>query len=179
MGKLRLRLHTSAPVTSLDRHTGYEQLTEVDVTNEFKVDIHYITSYITYKRYNLNKNRKHINTYIYIYIYVYLQKHSNKFSKPFNNRHLEFPTKSLALIQYSLFALLDKLSRNDLILRSKTCCQWISLPPECLRHKGVHAMKILEFMNSRPEVATADATDALVGRFECQSRTKDTTECHL
>ena len=93
-------------------------------TVPFKVDIHYITSYITYKRYNLNKNRKHINTYIY----VYLQKHSNKFSKPFNNRHLEFPTNSLALIQYSLFALLDNLSRNDLILRSKTCCQWISLP---------------------------------------------------
>ena len=27
-------LHTSAPVTSLDRHTGYEQFTEEDVTNE-------------------------------------------------------------------------------------------------------------------------------------------------
>ena len=42
-------------------------------TVPFKVDIHYITSYITYKRYNLNKNRKHINTYIYMYIYKSIQ----------------------------------------------------------------------------------------------------------
>ena len=43
-------------------------------TVPFKVDIHYITSYITYKRYNQAIKRKHTN----IYIYLYLQKRSNK-----------------------------------------------------------------------------------------------------
>ena len=33
-GKVCLLLHTSAPVTSVDRDTGYAQFTEVDVTNE-------------------------------------------------------------------------------------------------------------------------------------------------
>ena len=147
------------------------------------MDIHYITSYITYKRYNQTIKRKHLNTYIYIYIYIYTYVFIYKSIQiSFHNFPiidiLNFP-QSLALIQYSLFALLDNLSSNDLILRSKTCCQWISIPPECLRHKGVHAMEILEFMNSILEVATANATDALVGRFGCQRRTEDITECHL
>ena len=36
-------------------------------SNKFKVDIHYITSYITYKRYNQTIKRKHLNIYIFIF----------------------------------------------------------------------------------------------------------------
>ena len=41
-------------------------------TRRFKVDIHYITSYITYKRYNQTIKRKSTDIYINIYI-IYLQ----------------------------------------------------------------------------------------------------------
>ena len=121
------------------------------------MDIHYITSHITYKRYNQAIKRKRTNIYIYLFIKTF--KWVTKLS---NNRQLEFPTKSLALIQYSLFALLDNLSSEDLTVWSKQCCQWIPIPPECLRHKGVHAGEIREFMNSIWESATANATDAQV-----------------
>ena len=84
------------------------------------MDIHYITSYITYKRYNQKIKGKRTNMYIYINAKIILQNVPNPTTS--------IPTKSLALIQYSLFALLDNLSREDLTIWSKQCCQWISTP---------------------------------------------------
>ena len=111
-----------------------------EYSNSFKVDIHYITGYITYKRYNKQQTQTHGRVHIHMYIHMYIStKYINIYKKTVseinaksvnssNTQLFSSPRNHSRLFSSFFFALLDNWSRQCSTTLIHISCQWITFP---------------------------------------------------